>query len=94
MYEVPFDKKSIEQDRYEFKIGAKVYKIKRAKYISGDEALVIAERQDMEAMFDLFGKRGTPTGDIVREIPLQMFNDLLDDWAKADGINLGEFLAS
>lgn len=94
MYEVPYDKKSIEQDKYEFKIGSKVFKVKRAKHISGDEALVIAERQDMEAMFDLFGKRGTPVGDIVREIPLPMFQDLLDDWAKADGINLGEFLAS
>jgi len=94
MYEVPFDKKSIEQDQYEFKIGAKVYKIKRAKYLSGNEAMAIAARQDLDSMYDLFGERGTALGDLIRDLPLSMFNDLLDDWAKADGINLGELLAS
>ena len=94
MYEVPYDKKSIEQDKYEFKIGAKTYKVRRAKHLSGNEAMAVADRQDLEAMYDLFGERGTPIGDIVREIPVSMFNDLLEDWAKSDGISLGEFLAS
>lgn len=94
MYEVPFDKKSIEQDKYEFKIGTKVYKVKRAKYLNGGEAMVVAERQDLESLYDLFGERGTPVGDIVRELPILMFNDLIEDWANADGLDLGESAAS
>lgn len=93
MYEVPFDKKSIEQDRYEFKIGTKVYKVKKAKYLNGREAIAVAAG-DLNAMYDIFGADGTSAGNAVRDIPIDSFQGLVEDWTKDSGVSLGESAAS
>lgn len=93
MYEVPFDKKSIEQDKYQFKIGAKVHGVKKAKYLSGREAIAVAAG-DLSAIYDIFGADGTPTGDAVRDLPIEHFNGLVEDWTRDSGITLGESQAS
>lgn len=93
MYEVPFDKKSIEQDQYLFKIGSKIHKVKKAKHLNGREAIAVASG-NLAAMYDIFGADGTPTGDAVRDLPIEAFNGLVEDWSRDSGVTLGESPAS
>lgn len=91
---VPVDKKSIDQDKYEFELpDGEVYKIRRAKYLPGTEAIAL-EGASQEGLYDLFGVRGTAAGDGVRALLLEEFRELLKDYMADSGLSVGGSQAS
>lgn len=93
VYEVPASKASKGQDQFEFKIGTKVHKIKKAKYLPGGSIEDITSGE-LPRIFDAFGKRGTPIGDAVRSLEIEQITDLANAWMADSGLNAGESEAS
>lgn len=92
-YEVPASKASKGQDQFDFKIGAKAYKIKKAKFLSAG-ALEDLTSGNLTLMLDVFGKRGTPVGDAVRDLEIDQVKDLASAWTADSGLKPGESEAS
>jgi len=93
VYKVSYDKKSIDQDKFEFELDGKTYKIKKAKYLNGREALALVGG-NLDATYNLFGEEGTELGDAVREVPIDAFRDLVNAWAEDSDMTTGESQAS
>lgn len=93
MYEVPASKASKGQDQFEFKIGAKTFKVKKARYLSG-RAMEDLTSGELSLIFNVFGERGTPVGDAVRDLDIEQITALAEAWVADSGLAPGESEAS
>lgn len=93
MYEVPASKASKGQDQFEFKIGGKVHKVKKAKFLSAGKIEDLTSG-DMTRILDTFGERGTAIGDAVRSLEIEQLTDLANAWTADSGLSSGESPAS
>jgi hypothetical protein len=93
VYEVPASKASKDQDQFPFKIGAKTFKVKKAKYLSAGQ-LEDLTSGDMTRILDTFGARGTAIGDAVRSLEIEQLTDLANAWTADSGLASGESQAS
>lgn len=93
VYEVPASKASKGQDQFEFKIAGKVYKVRKAKFLSGGQIEDVTSGE-LSRIYDVFGKRGTPIGDAVRSLDIEQTTALANAWMADSGLNSGESEAS
>ena len=93
VYEVPASKASKGQGEFEFKIGSKTYKVRKAKFLSGGQMEDVTSG-DLTRIYDVFGKRGTPIGDAVRSLDIEQTTALANAWMADSGLNSGESEAS
>lgn len=93
MYEVPASKRSVGQDKFEFKIGSKTHKVTKAKYLTGAQ-LEDLTSGDLPLVFDVFGKRGTAIGDAVRSLDVEQILALVGAWVGDSDLSAGESKAS
>jgi hypothetical protein len=93
VYEVPASKASKGQDQFEFQIGTKVCKVRKAKFLPGD-ALEDITSGELSRIYDVFGKRGTPVGDAVRTLDIEQTTALANAWVADSGMSPGESEAS
>lgn len=93
-FEVPESKRSTDQDKFKFKIGATTYTIKRAKFLSVGEAEMLEAPESSTVVLDLFGRKGTKQGDAVRSLDAEQFDALVEAWKQDSGVGVGESGAS
>lgn len=93
MYEVPESKKSVGQDKFDFKIGGKAHQVTKAKYLTGGQ-LEDLTSGDVSRIFDVFGPRGSKVGDAVRSLDIEQIMDLVGAWVADSGLDSGKSKAS
>lgn len=88
MYEVPESKRSIKQNRFEFKADGKVYSMPQLKFLPMAAAELMEQGKEMAAIMlalDDDDARGA-----VRKMDAEQFKGLMGALAEASGVELGE----
>lgn len=93
MYEVPESKKSVGQDKFDFKIGKKAHQVTKAKYLTGAQ-LEDVTSGDLSRIFDTFGAKTTAVGQAVRGLEYEQIIDLVNAWMADSELNAGKSSAS
>lgn len=88
MYEVPDSKKSIDQNRWPFKVGGKEFWIPRAKYLTTRQADTMQEDSLGEALSKIAPNKAT--ADVLLDMPLDHVEGLFEAWQEDSGVTLGE----
>ncbi len=94
MYEIPDEKKSINQNVFEVKVpDGKVYKLPKFDYLSPRQAAAFDKAdEDLQSMFDLLDEIGKPKGlgTFLFDSPSAYTHQLMDAWMKESGVSAGE----
>lgn len=94
MFEIPDDKKSIDQNVFEVKIpGGKVYKLPKFQYLSPRQATVFeGADEDLQSLYGLLDDIGKPKGlgSYLFDAPSLYSEQLIDAWMKDSGVSAGE----
>ena len=97
VYEVPDYKKSIDQDKFSFKLGTKTYKATRFDLLptSFMESLAdLEEKHVVKALrLALAGSDETLAGALA-DLPVKAISDLIKAWQEDAKVTLGESKAS
>lgn len=88
MYEVPDIKKSIGQDKFEFKIGTKTYAIPRLKLLSTRQMMDLEKLNELEILAFIAPTKAAK--DALLDLPIGALEDLMNAWREDSGISLGE----
>lgn len=97
MYEVPESKRSIAQNRFEFKVPGdrKKYSIPKAKYLTVGQMEELSGNEGditLTTVLDLVGDGAAKTA--VRGLDQEQLTALLEAWQKDSELDLGESSAS
>lgn len=91
-FKVPDSKKSIAQNRFEFEVGDKSYTVPLLKYLPVKAAAAFERGDNVEGI--LLGCDSEEARNAVLALDGEQFEVLMDEWAKASGVNVGESSAS
>lgn len=92
MYEVPERKKSVDQDKFQFKIGAKEYYLPRLKFLTGRALIDLSKVDDIEGMYMIAPNKTTK--EALLDLQLGELEGLLKAWNEDSGVTLPESEAS
>lgn len=97
VYEVPESKRSIDQDKFEFKVPGdkRTYKVPKTKYLplrAMEKLSGTAEDVSLSDILDLFGDQQAQ--DAVRTLDAEQLKALTEAWQSDSGVQVGESSAS
>lgn len=96
MYEVPAAKRSLKQNLFEFKIGAKTFSVPKFEYLSVGvlEDIEAAPVEAVGPFLDVFGPKGSPIRNAIRGLNKDEMTGLIEAWRADSDVTLGESEAS
>ena len=96
VYEVPAAKRSLKQNVFEFKVGAKTFTVPKFEFLSVGvlEDLEAAPVNAVGPYLDVFGPKGSPVRDAIRSLNKDELTALIKAWQSDSGITAGESEAS
>lgn len=92
MYQVPQSKKSIKQNRFEFKVEGKTYSIPLLKHLPVKAAELFENDRPIAGL--LAGADSDTARDAIRSLDSDQLEGLMQAWQEASGIEAGESSAS
>ena len=92
VYEVPAAKRSLKQNVFEFKVGAKSFSVPKFEHLSVGvlEAVESAPENAIGPFLDIFGAKDSAVGKAVRGLDKEQITDLIKAWQADSGITVGE----
>lgn len=94
-YKIPDWKKSIDQDKFDVEIGDESYAMPKAEYLTGRQAQRLQESDDVEGGIYAVLDEITPgLGTALLDVPVKYVKEMVTEWQKDAGIELGESSAS
>jgi hypothetical protein len=93
VFSVPKSKKSLDQNKFQYEIDGKTFKVKSVKYLTGWEMEALLDG-DLSALYNVFGSSDSPAGKAVRGLIVEEFQALLEAWQADSDIDAGESKAS
>jgi len=96
MFKVPPSKASTGDDKFEFEIDGKAYKIKKFGCLSLEQQIYLRSDEcgEEETLDLIWGAKGTKAGDAVRALESDQFEDLKNAWIEESSVSPGESAAS
>lgn len=96
VYEVPAAKRSLKQNVFEFKVGAKTYSVPKFEHLSVGvlEAIEAAPDDAIAPFLSVFGAKDSPVGKAVREMDKDQLVGLIKAWQADSDVTVGESEAS
>lgn len=96
MYEVPAAKRSLKQNLFEFKIGAKTYSVPKFEHLPVGvlEAVEVAPDNAIGPYLSVFGEKDSPAGKAIRTLDKDQLTGLIQAWQADSGVTAGESSAS
>lgn len=96
MFEVPAAKRSLKQNLFEFKIGAKAYSVPKFEHLSVGvlEAVEAAPADAIGPYLSVFGEADSPVGKAIRTLDKDQLTALIQAWQADSGVTAGESLGS
>lgn len=88
VYEVPESKRSIRQNRFEFKFKGKKYSMPKLKYLPMEAAELMESGQELKGI--MVALDNDKARDAVRQMDAEQFADLMAALEKASGVSAGE----
>lgn len=92
MFEVPAAKRSIKQNLFEFKIGAKSYSVPKFEHLSVGvlEAVESAAESAIGPYLSVFGEKDSPIGKAIRTLDKDQLTALIKAWQSDSDVSVGE----
>lgn len=96
VYEVPAAKRSLKQNVFEFKVGAKTYNVPKFEHLSVGvlESIEAAPANAIGPFLSVFGEPDSPTGKAIRSLDKDQLVGLIHAWQADSGVTTGESSAS
>lgn len=96
VYEVPAAKRSIKQNLFEFKIGAKTFTVPKFEHLSVGvlEAVESAPANAIGPYLSVFGESDSPIGKAIRTLDKDQLTALIQAWQADSDVTAGESSAS
>lgn len=96
VYEVPAAKRSIEQNTFKFKVGAKTFSVPKFEHLSVGvlEAVESAPDNAIGPYLSVFGEKDSPIGKAIRSLDKDQLTALIQAWQSDSGVTVGESEAS
>ena len=92
MFEVPAAKRSIKQNLFEFKIGAKTYTVPKFEHLPVGvlETIEAASDDAIGPYLDIFGAKDSAIGKAIRGLDKDQLTALIHAWQADSGVTVGE----
>ena len=92
VYEVPAAKRSLKQNVFEFKVGAKTYSVPKFEHLSVGvlEAVESAPDNAIGPYLSVFGEPDSAIGKAIRSLDKDQLTSLLKAWQADSGVTVGE----
>lgn len=96
VYEVPAAKRSIEQNTFKFKVGAKTYSVPKFEFLSVGvlESIEAAPADAIGPYLGVFGEADSPIGKAIRTLDKDQLTGLIQAWQADSDVTVGESEAS
>jgi hypothetical protein len=96
VYEVPAAKRSLKQNLFEFKVGAKTFSVPKFEHLSVGvlEAVESAPADAIGPYLLVFGEADSPIGKAIRTLDKDQLTALIGAWQADSGVSVGESEAS
>lgn len=92
MFEVPASKRSIKQNRFEFKVGGATHSIPLLKFLPASAAESFEAGKQITAV--IAGCDSDDAKDAIRSLDGDQLEAFMNAWAEASGVSPGESSAS
>lgn len=89
MFEVPKSKRSIKQNRYQFKLDGKTFDVPKAQYLPLRAAKLFDEEKFIAGFLEL-AEGNKALEDALLGLDGEQLNALMEDWQKESDVSLGE----
>jgi len=92
VYEVPTAKRSLKQNVFEFKVGAKSFSVPKFEHLSVGvlEAVESAPENAIGPYLSVFGEKDSPIGKAIRTLDKDQLTALIGAWQADSGVTVGE----
>lgn len=96
MFEVPASKRSVKQNLFEFKVGAKTYTVPKFEHLPVGvlEAIEAAPDDAIGPYLSVFGEKDSAVGKAIRDLDKDQLTALIQAWQSDSGVTAGESSAS
>lgn len=89
MFEVPKSKRSIKQNRYQFKLAGKTFDIAKAQYLPMRAAKLFEEEKIVDGLLQL-AEGNEALEDALLDLDGEQLSALVEDWQRESDVSLGE----
>lgn len=96
VYEVPAAKRSLKQNVFEFKVGAKTFSVPKFEHLSVGvlESVETAPSNAIGPYLAVFGEADSPAGKAIRTLDKDQLTALIAAWQQDSSVTVGESSAS
>jgi hypothetical protein len=92
VYEVPVAKRSLKQNVFEFKVGARSFTVPKFEFLSVGvlEAIESAPDNAIGPYLSVFGEPDSPIGKAIRTLDKDQLTGLIKAWQADSDVTVGE----
>ena len=91
-FQIPASKRSIKQNRFEFKVGNKTHSIPLLKFLPVRAAELFENGKNLAGLIAAADEDATR--EVIRDLDGEQLEALIEAWQEASGVEVGESSAS